>query len=536
MTAKDHLNSIETRIHELETAQPLSFYAVTFFAVIFLRHFLESVFESTRTIGFHTDASVSAAILMHYTVSWCGIFLGIVVILKLLTREEPEKIFRVAAVGWALTLFPPIFDFFIARKAYSIQYIGDIRDLMSVFRNLLNPFHAFGAISPGIRIEVITASLLLALYAGLKRRSFLFSLLGYLCFHAYFVFFVGGFGFLWNECLYWPARLVSPASILSRNLITVPGLIQNRESLFSVFWLIALAVFWFILFPNYWKTLVKSLKPWRGAYYALLALAGAAAGGRIAAARSLEVYRNPPLDIFAVLALCAAVFLAWQSSVIFNDMTDVAEDSVSQPERPLAKRTVEPAEYRKTGFLCLFLALALAFSVNYFSFLLLLFCLASSVVYSFPPFRLKRHFLPASLLISIAAFCSFACGAAVFLGGKAVQFIPARITVCIFTTVFLASGFMTLKDARGDRIAGNRTIPVLFGETAGKVIISIMVLASYLVVPWLLEYPSLFLPSLLFGIFSCALINCGFNQEWWFLSSFFCYFYIVFAFMKASLI
>lgn len=154
---------------------------------------------------------------------------------------------------------------------------------------------------------------------------------------------------------------------------------------------------------------------------------------------------------------------------VFNALTDVDEDRIDHPSRPLASSSVSLSD----AWSIFVASIAIGFVTSLFVGVpCLIFVLSSfllGVAYSHPSIRAKRRF-PLKVAVSVAgAFIVSLCGGIV--GGNldgAVYF--SAIFFGLFAMVTLLLG--DLSDVRGDTIAGVKSLPVVIGERNSIILIS----------------------------------------------------------------
>jgi len=145
---------------------------------------------------------------------------------------------------------------------------------------------------------------------------------------------------------------------------------------------------------------------------------------------------------------------------VFNALTDVEEDRIDHPTRPLAAKTVPIADAWK--IFAVSIGIALVTSV-FISIPCLIFVLASfllGVAYSHPTIRAKRQF-PLKVLVSVSgAVIVSICGGIV--GGNldaAVYFSAVFFGLFAMVTLLLGD----ISDIPGDTASGVRSLPAVIG-------------------------------------------------------------------------
>ncbi len=177
--------------------------------------------------------------------------------------------------------------------------------------------------------------------------------------------------------------------------------------------------------------------------------------------------------LYAVVLVYSALF-----AIASNNREDLEIDRISNTERPLVKETVDPKLYIRVSRISLVLSLLIAALAG----LELLITIAGiSLIYFFyscRPFKLKRYVFLAKFLIGINSLLSAVCG--FYVAGGAVSGFPVFWLVFILVPVSLLANFVDLKDTEGDKAAGIRTLPVIYGEDFTRYFIAVCAVAAYM--------------------------------------------------------
>ncbi len=476
----------------------------TALSIIFVRDSIETVVVD-RTFPF-----VHPFHLVHYPLFFISILLATIVILHFFSKEEILKVSRLSLIFFAIIIFPPTMDFFISlitKAEFSYSYVQD--NLLENFIGALNPFFKMSAVPASVRIEGAIILILSFVYIQMKRRNVFLSIAGvisiYLIFFLYgalpgifvnlYVFFRPIIFFLLNSLNRFfggPATAGAGGIVKSGEGILDDPIILINELLLT---LIA-AVIWFLRYDkNKAMVLFKNLRLSRSIHYLLMVIIG------------LWIYfsSRQVTDLFIFLKVASilfATFFAFQFAVVINDIFDVEGDSISNKGRPLIIGAMDKNEYLKVGLVYLAFALLFAFFVGDYCFTILLFSVALSVLYSAPPFRLKRFFPLSSALIGLEALVALIFGQVSLDREGALDFSYLPFWTLIFLAFFLGSNIRDLKDIEGDRRSGVYSLPVLAGEVESRRIIACFVFLSYLLVPFFLYRSPVLDGSLSFFVFS----------------------------------
>lgn len=217
----------------------------------------------------------------------------------------------------------------------------------------------------------------------------------------------------------------------------------------------------------------------------LITAAGVLLGGALSMDQSLLEAGLVP-DLFT--AAVSAVLIAAGGNCL-NDVLDYRTDAVNRPNRPLPSGAVSPAVAWGIWLASTIAGVALAVFIS--SVHLLMALLASGVLYAYST-RLKQLPFVGNLAVG------FVVALAVVYGGWAVGSPVPAYTAAGFAllTTIARELIKDVEDAEGDRVAGARTAPIVFGlpavrRTAASVLILTVLLTPF---PFLLmEYGRLFL-------------------------------------------
>ena len=165
-----------------------------------------------------------------------------------------------------------------------------------------------------------------------------------------------------------------------------------------------------------------------------------------------------------------------------NQIHDIEIDRINKPDRPLPAARMSAVQARLAAVLCLAGALGAAALVS--PRLVAVFAAAAlcTWLYSAPPARLKRHWLPAHLVMAVAR------GLLIPVAGWAAvapldRPDPWAAGAVLGLFVFGAAGTKDFDDVPGDRAHGIATLPVAFGPAAAARIIAPFLVAPFLLTP-----------------------------------------------------
>lgn len=198
--------------------------------------------------------------------------------------------------------------------------------------------------------------------------------------------------------------------------------------------------------------------------------------------------RFPYLHI-ALAVLAAGVLNAASNGL--NQICDFKNDSINKPHRPLPSGRMTYREAWTFVVITYAIALAMVTVVNWQTFAIYAIAALSTVAYSAPPIRLKRHPVGSNLIIALirGALLKVAGWAAV--ATVLASFEPWYIGSIYFVFLLGATTTKDFADIEGDRAAGCITLPVKYGAQW-----SARAISPAFILPWLMMPLGVFLKIL----------------------------------------
>ncbi len=237
----------------------------------------------------------------------------------------------------------------------------------------------------------------------------------------------------------------------------------------------------FFVSPITFKAILKDLRILRVLYYIILTILGITLYIRqFSFWYALNQNTIAIFLIFVITLFYSAIF-----AIISNNIEDVEIDEISNKNRPLVLKIVNPKTYYIFGVICQVISLLIAYIIKIEIFVGILTLSIGYYLYSCKPFRLKKFPFIAKLIIGLNSLTVAICGF-VLAGGKMYHF-PIIWIVFILIPLSLSANFVDLKDIEGDKATGIKTLPVIFGETKAQLFISLCVLCSYIMAGALLN-------------------------------------------------
>jgi len=501
---------ILSSIKEIPFSYPI--WIASFLAIILARLFSEYWMEgfSQRSLQFLFYE------FSHTFLFFLFAYILFLAVLKKFFRSDLKITALLLLYGFLITLFPSIFDHFypVQGKFYDPQ--GLWQQYTTFFSNSPHITVTHGA---RIEIALVVVSLMILAYV-IKRKIVPTLFLGII---AYTIFFLLGTIASWTTILIegFPSslhlvhaldvaqRFLSPAHFFTYSLNDVITSFNAKMSLiFCTLLLITIPTLSLIYFRKKTLALCLNMRFPQLMYHGGLFLLGTLLAVTFAQASfSLSFF-----NILTFIITISSIFFAWFTTVIVNDIYDKKIDVISNANRPLIQNIFTLKQYKMLGWTFFGLSLYLGALISFTNLLLLIGYQTLAWLYSAWPYRLKRFPLIATLLSAFASIFILLIGFFLLSGSTDISPIPTQIFVLLILTYTCALPVKDIKDIKGDKKDGVYTIPVLFGEYKGRIIIGTGIFFSYLLSVWILNEPRLWLWAFLFGIVSYILVTT--NHTW----------------------
>ncbi|MCK4548330.1 MAG: UbiA family prenyltransferase [Candidatus Eisenbacteria sp.] len=500
--------SISSLISDLENS-PLHWgcYAATFIGLVIARNLIEGALGPDRILGFTYFASPSALMVLdHFLFFYVSLFLGFSILLSVLIRERIGRVMKVMTPAWALILIPPVLDFILtAGSGVRITYV---LDLSPVILRFFDPMVALDRVSYGQRVEILLACILACGYVRIRTRSWTRAVGSFI--GVYILIAIHGvLPSLYAKSAWFVTEGAGTGAAAAYDAAFKSGGIVQEESrkLALLFLFASILLGWIALrmhTPKKTDAVCANVRPLRSMHYTGMTVFGVALGWAVFAPAGIEFSGGG--DLLGVLGVCVATFFALQASIGLNDLFDEQADRIAGAHRPLVTGILERKDAILQAVSFSAIALLLALNVKYSTFLLMALVLAVSVFYSAPPLRLKRIPILATVTLGLLSLLAALIGFSAFAEERSVALFPPRLGWLLVLSFGLAFTAKDLKDIDGDRATGTLTLPILLGPRAGKAAVAVLLALGYLLIPLLLPYRVLIVPSILLGLASAALV------------------------------
>jgi 4-hydroxybenzoate polyprenyltransferase len=464
---------------------PLTFetWLLSALGIIFIRIFLE---QYSNNLAGHF-VLIDVPTIVQYAASFMTILLSSTAVLLYFTKKSLREVSALALFAFTIILTAPLFDLILsAGKGYKIYYLFlNIRDLALAF---ISEFWSTvpNGMTFGIRIEialVIIASFFL-IYISTKNavRSVVGALLIWFsiflvdCLPSFLgIFQSGSIPHFIQQSILSSNIIVNSTFSLSSGFerlydIGFDSLMTQANIIIALFALILICIFGY---REKAKIMLGNIRPERILHYALLVVGGAILGGG-------RYFFYSWVNDLSLLTTMLAFAAAWISAVCINDINDKEIDAISNQYRPLPQGSFSDSEFYVLARIFLIIALVSAYAASLYGLFFVILFSFVFYLYSSGPMRLKRHFVSGALVIGIASISAILSGFFLSIQSRELFSFPPLLVITLIVLFGFSSMVKDIKDYAGDYSNGIRTLPVVVGLKASKIIIATIISFSIL--------------------------------------------------------
>lgn len=530
-----HLRQLIDKIEQSQT----NFYlwTISFLGIIMARILVESwlggMVNKTGDYFFHHIMDVFSFFFLAYVI--------FIILLMINLKVKLKEASNVMLWGFLIIIVPPIIDFIILGERPFLSFYGfySLAQMPIKFFTFFGDSPDFG-ITYGVRFEIVFTVVSLFVYAFVKTRNYWRAV--FLSGQAYLVLFILATFPSWVTFLVKGPSLglmnigekeivqlfLTSARLFSRDTGTYLNALSIKLSIIYaiiLFFTISGAIFF--LYRKQFIAFLKNSRPVQLLYHQGLFMVGMGLGVFF----TDFTWDFTIFNLVSFVAVSIAIASAWLASVVLNDIYDQKIDKLTNKHRPLVTNDFSKEGYISTGVILFFVSVLFSGMVNPKVSFLLFAYQGLACLYSAWPFRLKRFLGVASLVSSLASLLLVFAGFILVSPMEDITQIPTRIIWLLGVALVFCLPIKDLKDIEGDRLDGVKTIPVVFGEYWGKVVIGSGILISYIVSVIILNEPKLlFLAIMLGGLSFWVVVFSGNHKKitnrnliWWVMGALFIY-------------
>jgi len=475
---KKIINLEKKIVNYLENSKiPFYYFILTFIFATTLRNFLE-IFSSEGT-------KIELSTFLHYDISYVFLALALILLFTLVTKTNAKKVAKVILPSFIILNIAPIIDLILSKgQGYGMAYLlpDTVDNLLYTFLTFFGEFLEMG-ITIGIRIEVALVLLGSFIYFYIKKQTLLKSLFStFLTYVIIFLYLASPFVLNW---------ILSPFGFNYEYGLLVP--------------LFLIMIFFISLFlaaisnEKYFMTILRDIRIRRLLHYELMFFLGI-----VIALKLNDYFVSNTNFLFNLIILPISIVFAWLYSVVTNNIVDYEIDKVSNKGRPLTSSKIPLKDYQKLTWFFLFISLAYALMISFKAFFFIALFIGNYFLYSMPPIRFKRVPFFSKLTISLNSLILVMMGFSLI--STDIEF-PKTIMLIFLIGFTAAANFIDIKDYKGDKKEGIKTLPVLLGLKTSKILIGFFWFLNYFIFIFLL--PDLFMKIsvIILGTLQFFLIN-----------------------------
>jgi len=450
---------------------------------------------------------------LHTTSFFFLLFILCVFLLKKIATISQKTSITILLFGFIMIIFPPIFDWIISTLYFDGAHFTSYY-LFDSPTGLSKSFVTFFGDKPrdgityGTRIMIVFTLFFFGLITWLKTKKITRTLL--IVVITYILFFLLSSApslltYTTSTQHFTVTRadvagfIASPTAILGNQISDPPSAINRKMSLIYIF--LSIIIVFILLYKIYRPTfiaLVKNIRPVQTIYHIGLLIVGI----NIAIIFADTILLSSVFSIVAFFLLSIAIIFAWYSTVIFNDCVDQKIDIISNPTRPLITGIINITAYKKIGLVFAILSIIITAAISGYAAIVLIVYHSLSFLYNTPPLRLKKFPLIATLIASLASFFIVVIGFITVAPTHSLNNFPPHIAILLIIAYTISLPIKDLKDIAGDKKNYIYTIPVIFGERIGRIIIATGIFISFMLSIFTLGTKTLLIPAILAGTLS----------------------------------
>ncbi len=499
----------------LEKRVDVAPWMLIFLSFIFLRSFVEQFLAETKTITMletiiefmHNLYFFSLAILMLW------------LFLSFILKVKPQKLSYFLIFSLFLAIAPSIIDMLKTHGQiyWSFYLLSSPRELLSQYLSVFGHLPS-GIVYFGTKITFILTVFLLAIFVYLMTKNWLKAIFTAIASYS-ILFFMGSFPSLFYYVYTFVTRDGRVSDIHSFDIagffgapekiwgVVFPSfqytLAYKLNYIYFIFLVFLLLVIFWSISREKFLAVLKNSRLIQMIYHEGIFFIGMGLG-------YLQYRNNFYLDLFSFLAvsiLLISIYLSWMASVVVNDLFDYKIDQISNQGRPLPKKIFTASEYSQFGVACFLLAILGGLTIGLpFAVVLIIYQLLAWL-YSAVPFRLKKFPLIATFVSSLASLMVLFLGYILVSDNQSIRGLSWRITSLLLIAYTISLPIKDFKDIAGDKEDDVWTVPVIFGEKKGRLIVAVGVFLSYAFSVFFLNELKLFPWAMFFGASTFIIIN-----------------------------
>lgn len=493
--------------------------SATFFAFVLVRLSVEGWISRFEPKSFYFYFYET----LHTTSFFFLLFVTCVFLTVFIAKISLRTSVTIFLFGFILIIIPPIIDWIISSLffngvSFMSYYLFDsVPGLAHSFLTFFGDRPSDG-ITYGTRVMILCALILLGSVTFAKTKSFTRTCM--IVIIAYTLFFLLSASpsiitYLFSDIHFAATRgdiggfIVAPHKILGNQMTEITNAVNIKMSLVYILTSICTILgIGFTLQKKITIALIKNIRPIQTLYHIGLLCVGMGI-----AIMFNDVLILPSFFTFiAWILLVISIVMAWYGTVVLNDHVDQDIDVISNPTRPLITGVIDPHTYKHLGIIFSILSIIIAATINIYAAIILIGYHAISFLYNTPPLRLKRIPFIATFFAAIASFLIVVIGYITITPDHSLTGFPPYIAILLIIAYTISLPIKDLKDIAGDKSNNIYTIPVIFGEKFGRLLIGSGIFTSFILSIFTLNNFSLFFPAVIAGSL-CFWVLTGYKKD-----------------------
>ncbi len=458
-----------------------------------VRLFLES-FSSPEPTGFFAQiiGVVSYASLYGMLITFFTI------LLSWISKKPMMWALRVVTLIFPIVILTPLIDLaFSGGTGFCIGYVQSAdKSFIQHFFTFLFPHGARCGITPGLRIQIIVASIGMAGIVGMITKSWWRTIVGGV--GTYAIAFVGGIlpiiiniitrvdnthTFLSDAMASLMSTTHYPADAIGFTAYpsTVTTALLARAQLLIC--IIGILIIWFYAHRSTWNAWWKGLKaklPVAGIHFMLM-IFGLTLG--------YQILGKPLLwpDWLGIIIILLAWTFACSGLGAANDLNDQTIDEISNKKWWLIEPRMEIGHLKAIQTIAIIFAIMFAWTINY-NVLYCMFAFMAAYGMHSGGIRFKQFWPTSTFFIVLSGCATFLAGYFALSGDQVVGNVPLSLLGMIAFLLIPYSIVKDIPDVAGDSKNAVYTFPVYFGVTVTSVLVVGLVILWIIlfshIIPW----------------------------------------------------
>lgn len=447
----------------------------SFLSIIVIRIILES-FSSGEGALFTITA------LPHSIFFFTSVILSFALIIHIFAKTNLKTTLNIVLIGWLISLTPPIVDLLVTsgKGGLTISYLFEptsklLETYIKLFFTENTKYFTYG-----VKAQALIGVIAVTTYTYIKTKKPLRTVLSAIATYTATYFFLilptlltiieTGKISVDNKDIFNFSFL--PTEVFSIKIINPALVFDYKLSIFLAFILLfEITLLAYLHNKKILKEFFQKNIRWTRVFLSFISFSS----GFFIAVRIFN-YQKPPtaLEVATIILSLIMLLLLWIYSFLINDREDFKIDTQTNKDRLLPKKLLKKETISAIAYISLGLSSIIAYLISLRMLTITLGVTTISYLYSVKPFRLKRFPFVSSLLIASTVALGVFAGYIFIAPDQSLKTFPKNLILLILLLFTLAVNTKDIKDEASDKKENVLTIPALFGEQKGKLILAIL--------------------------------------------------------------